>query len=41
MILAKEQGFVESIRSDLEKLIDSDVFISESLINRVLLSVGE
>ena len=41
MILAKEQGLVNSIRNDLEKLIDSDVFISESLINRVLLSVGE
>ena len=41
MLLAKEQGFVDSIRNDLEKLIDSDVFISESLINRVLASVGE
>ncbi len=41
MILAKEQGLVNSIRNDLEKLIDSDVFVSENLINRVLLSVGE
>ncbi len=41
MILAKEKGLLESIRNDLEKLIDSDVFISESLINRVLANVGE
>lgn len=41
MILAKKQGFVESIRDDLEKLVGSDVFISENLINRVLISVGE
>ena len=41
MVLAKELGRVESIREDLEKLLDSDIFISESLINRVLVSVGE
>ena len=41
MILAKELGKVESIREDLEKLLDSDVFISESLIRRVLISVEE
>lgn len=41
ILLAKEKGLVGSVRDDLEKLIDSDVFISESLINRVLLSVGE
>jgi len=41
MILAKELGKVETIREDLEKLLDSDIFISESLIERVLSSVGE
>jgi len=41
MILAKELGKVETIREDLEKLLDSDIFISESLINKVLSSVGE
>lgn len=41
MILAKELGKVKSIREDLEKLLDSDVFISQSLIDRVLVSVGE
>jgi len=41
MVLAKELGKVETIREDLEKLLDSDVFISESLISRVLASVGE
>ena len=41
MILAKELGKVKSIREDLEKLLDSDIFISRSLIERVLSSVGE
>ena len=41
MLLAKEQGVVDSIRSDLEKLIKSDIFISENLINKVLASIGE
>ena len=41
MILAKELGKVETIREDLEKLLNSDVFISKSLISRVLISVGE
>jgi predicted nucleic acid-binding protein len=41
MVLAKELGKIKTIREDLEKLLDSDVFISESLISRVLLSVGE
>jgi len=41
MILAKELGKVKSIREDLEKLLDSDIFISKSLIERVLSSVGE
>jgi len=41
MILAKELGEIETIREDLKKLLDSDIFISESLINRVLSSVGE
>ena len=41
MLLAKEQGIVDFIRSDLEKLIQSDIFISENLINKVLASIGE
>ena len=41
MLLAKELGKVKSIREDLEKLLNSDIFISESLISRVLVSVGE
>jgi len=41
MILAKERGLITLIRDDVEKLISSDVFISENLINRVLASVGE
>ncbi len=41
MMLAKETGKLKSIRSDLEKLIDSDVFVSESLIEKVLARVGE
>jgi len=41
MILAKENGLIALIREDVEKLISSDVFISENLINRVLASVGE
>jgi predicted nucleic acid-binding protein len=41
MVLAKELGKVETIRDDLEKLLDSDIFISKSLIDRVLVTVGE
>ena len=41
MILAKESGLMESIRDDLEKLVSSSLFISQSLIDRVLMSVGE
>jgi len=41
MILAKDSGLVESIRKDLEKLVSSSLFISQSLIDRVLMSVGE
>lgn len=41
MVLAKELGKVKTIRNDLEKLLDSDIFISKSLIDRVLVSVGE
>ena len=41
MILAKDKGLIEFIRDDLEKLLDSDLFISQSLIDRVLFEVGE
>ena len=41
MILAKDSGLVESIRKDLVKLVSSSLFISQSLIDRVLMSVGE
>ena len=41
MILAKESGLVESIRDDLKKLVDSSLFISQHLVNKVLMSVGE
>ena len=41
IVLAKELGKIENIREDLEKLLDSNIFISESLINKILISVGE
>ncbi len=41
MILVKDGGFVESIRDDLEKLVESSLFISQSLVDRVLREVGE
>ena len=41
MVLAKDAGFVESIREDLEKLVNSSLFISQNLIDRVLREVGE
>ena len=41
IILAKESKLVESIRDDLEKLVNSSLFISQDLIDRVLMSVGE
>lgn len=41
MILAKDGGYIESIRDDLEKLKESQLFISEALIDRVLHEVEE
>jgi len=41
MVLAKELGVVETIRDDFEKLLKSDVFISKSLIDKVLMGVEE
>ncbi len=41
MALAKELGKVKTIKEDLEKLLQSDVFVSKNLIERVLISVGE
>jgi len=41
VILAKDKGLIEFIRDDLEKLLDSNLFISQSLIDRVLFEVGE
>jgi len=41
MILAKDGGFVNSICEDLEKLVGSSLFISQSLVDRVLREVGE
>ncbi len=41
MVLAKELGKVEKIRTDLEKLLKSNIFVSKSLINRILKQVGE
>ena len=41
LILAKEKGYIDSIRRDLEKLKESSLFISQSLIDRVLYEVGE
>jgi len=41
MILAKDKGLIEFIREDLEKLLNSNLFISQSLIDRVLFEVGE
>jgi predicted HTH domain antitoxin len=34
MILAKDMGFVESIREDLEKLVKSSLFISQNLVDK-------
>ena len=41
MVLAKELGKVQGIRTDLEKLLKSNVFVSKHLIERILISVGE
>ena len=41
MILAKDRGLLLTIRDDLEKLVESSLFISQSLIDRVLEEVGE
>ena len=41
MILAKEKGYVDSIRDDLKKLKLSSVFISSKLIDKVLKEVRE
>ena len=41
MILAKDGGYIDSIREDLEKLKVSSLFISSNLIDRILHEVGE
>ena len=41
MVLAKELGKVKTIRTDLGKLLNSNIFVSKSLINRILKQVGE
>ena len=41
MILAKDGGYINSIRKDLEKLKASSLFISSNLIDRILHEVGE
>ncbi len=41
MVLAKDRGLLELIRGDLEKLLESSLFISSNLIDRVLKEVGE
>ena len=41
MILAKDGGFVNSIREDLEKLTESSLFISQDLVDRILIEAGE
>ncbi|HHD79028.1 DUF3368 domain-containing protein [Sulfurovum sp.] len=41
VLLAKELGKVKSIRTDLEKLLKSNVFVSKHLIERILISVDE
>jgi len=41
ILLAKEKGLIASVRDDFEKLLDSNLFISENLINKILVEVGE
>ena len=41
MMLAKDKGLIDSLRDDLEKLVNSSLFISQNLIDRVLFEVGE
>lgn len=41
ILLAKEKGLIQSIRSDLEKLSSSNLFISQSLIEKILKEFGE
>jgi len=40
-VLAKDKGLIDSLRDDLEKLVNSSLFISQNLIDRVLFEVGE
>jgi len=41
MLLAKEKGLIDSLRDDFKKLLDSNLFISKTLINKILNEVGE
>jgi len=41
MMLAKDKGLIDSLRDDLKKLVNSSLFISQNLIDRVLFEVGE
>jgi predicted nucleic acid-binding protein len=41
ILLAKEKGLLESVKSEFKKLSDSNLFISQSLIDKILREVGE
>jgi len=41
LMLAKEMGLVETIKDDLQKLEDSNLFISKHLVETILREVGE
>ncbi len=41
IILAKEKGLIKSVRDDFKRLSDSSLFISQSLIDKVLKEIGD
>jgi predicted nucleic acid-binding protein len=41
LLLAKQRGLIATIRPMLDKLSDSDIFVSDNLLERILVLAGE
>jgi predicted nucleic acid-binding protein len=41
LLLAKQRGLIATIRPLLDKLSDSDIFVGDNLLERILVLAGE
>ena len=41
LLLAKQRGLIVTIRPLLDRLSDSDIFVSDNLLERILVLAGE